>query len=167
MKQLEYLSKNMSVSDALGVAAVSLIKATVCTAILVAIILSGIADAIIAQAIITFPYAVIPAIVITYISVGKKWGSTLLENIAIGIVSGVAIALLMRMVGVVIVMMIDIMGIQNTILSVVLESGFAVIWLYLDLKKWIKEDSEYKARHESKVSDDAARQSVAGEHENN
>jgi hypothetical protein len=71
------------------------------------------------------------------------------------------------MVGVVIVMMIDIMGIQNTILSVVLESGFAVIWLYLDLKKWIKEDSEYKARHESKVSDDAARQSVAGEHENN
>lgn len=140
-EKFNYLFENMGVSDALGIVGGSIIKATFCTAVIVAFVALGFFDSLIVQ---TIPYAIAPCIAIAYIA--KKWYDTLTKRLLVGLLTGFVFGLLIRSIGIILVLLVDVIGLQMTVFAVVVESVSLLAWLYMDLTSWVKSDAAYRMR---------------------
>lgn len=154
-EKLDYLAENISVSDALFVVSGSTLKATIFTAVVVVFVIYGFLDSLVIQ---TLPHAIIPSIAFAYMA--KKWYSGILERVGIGILMGFLFGLLLRAIGIVLVLMVDVIGMQTTIFAVIVESGALAFWLYTDLTSWVAEDIDQKEKARKYREEQAAKKAA-------
>jgi len=139
--KVDYIANNMSAFEAFELTAGSAIKATVFTAIVGFIAIYGVLNIFIED---VLPYSIIPAIAFTYMA--KKWYSDLPSKLVFGVASGIIFGITIRLIGYLLVVLVDTIGFQNTVFVSLVEAGSLVLWLYMDLTSWVQKDIEYKER---------------------